>query len=256
MNPPRTNGQRPSLHGMRTRFIAEERVLEPASRRRFYVTSIVLVGFGVVCFTAILASVLQHNGLTVVDAPVQDWLFGMRSPTLTAIMIGLAIVFGPVALPILLLVVCVVWGIIGKHGRRPLILASAMLVGVLLGQVIGHAVDRHRPPTDLMLFGPDPSFSFPSGHVLGASDFVLLTAYLVFSRRRSIRGAMAGFGFALLCIVAAAVSRVYLGYHWATDVMASVSLSLVILGSVIAYDTWRSLRASGELQITIPHSAE
>ncbi|MEB0014882.1 hypothetical protein QN416_25115, partial [Glaciimonas sp. Cout2] len=73
-------------------------------------TSIVLVGFGVVCFTAILASVLQHNGLTVVDAPVQDWLFGMRSPTLTAIMIGLAIVFGPVALPILLLVVCVVWG--------------------------------------------------------------------------------------------------------------------------------------------------
>lgn len=256
MNSPRTNDHRPSVHGMRTRFIAEERVLEPDSRRRLFLTSMVLVGFGVLCFTAILASVLQDNGLTAVDTPVQDWLFGMRSPTVTAIMIGLAILFGPVVLPILLLVVCVVWGIIGKHARRPLILAVAMLVGVVLAQVIGHAVDRHRPPTNLMLFGPDPSFSFPSGHVLGASDFVLLTAYLVFSRRRSIRGAAAGFGFALLCIVAAAVSRVYLGYHWATDVMASVSLSLVILGSVIAYDTWRSLQASEELQATIPNPAD
>ncbi|MDY7543911.1 MULTISPECIES: phosphatase PAP2 family protein [unclassified Cryobacterium] len=256
MTSPHTDDERPTVRGIRSRFIAEERVLGPDSRRRLYLTSMILAGSGAACFLAILASVLLNAGLTGVDAPVQDWLFGLRSPIMTAVMIGLAILFGPVALPGLLLVVCVVWGIVGKHARRPLILASAMLVGVVLAQLIGHAVDRHRPPTDLMLFGPDPSFSFPSGHVLGASDFVLLTAYLVFSRRGSIRGAVAGFGFALLCIVAAAVSRVYLGYHWATDALASVSLSLMIVGGVIAYDTWRSLRASEESQITIPPAAD
>jgi membrane-associated phospholipid phosphatase len=169
-----------------------------------------------------------------------------RSSTLTVVMIGLAILFGPIALPIILLIVTLAWGIVGKHAWRPLILASAMVTGVVLAQVIGHSVNRHRPPTDLMLFGPDPSFSFPSGHVLGASDFVLLTAYLVFSRRRSIRGTVAGFGFAVVCIAAAAVSRVYLGYHWATDALASVSLSLVILGCVIAFDTWRTVRVPEE----------
>ncbi|MBC7442869.1 MAG: phosphatase PAP2 family protein [Ramlibacter sp.] len=221
-------------------------MLEPASRRRLYLASITLAGLGAVFFTVILLSVLNKNGLTVIDEPVQSWLATWRSPTLTAVMIGLAILFGPIALPIILLVLTLAWGFLGKHARLPLILATAMLAGVVLGQIIGHSVNRHRPPTDLMLFGPDPSFSFPSGHVLGATDFVLLTAYLVFSRRRSIRGTVAGFAFAVLCIVAAIVSRVYLGYHWATDALASVSLSLIIVGCVIAFDTWRSTRVPAE----------
>jgi undecaprenyl-diphosphatase len=54
-----------------------------------------------------------------------------------------------------------------------------MLIGVELAQVIGRLVDRSRPPTELRLFGSDPSFSFPSGHVLGASDFLLSIVYLV-----------------------------------------------------------------------------
>ncbi|TFD79265.1 phosphatase PAP2 family protein [Cryobacterium fucosi] len=222
----------------------ESRLLEPAARRRFSLTAITLAGLGVVFFTVILLSVLNKNGLTVIDAPVQAWLAEGRSSALTAVMIGLAIVFGPIALPIILLIVTVTWGFLARHAWRPLLLATSMLTGVVLGQIIGRSVDRHRPPTELMLFGPDPSFSFPSGHVLGASDFVLFTAYLVFSRRRSVRGAIAGFGFAIVCIVAAAVSRVYLGYHWATDALASVSLSLLLLGCVIAFDTWRAGRVA------------
>jgi membrane-associated phospholipid phosphatase len=44
--------------------------------------------------------------------------------------------------------------------------------------------------------------------------------------------------------MATAVSRLYLGYHWATDALASVSLSLVILGAVIDLDTHRTVRVS------------
>jgi len=42
------------------------------------------------------------------------------------------------------------------------------------------------------------------------------------------------------------ISRLYLGYHWLSDTLASVSLSLVMLGSVIAIDTWRTARVPGE----------
>ncbi len=230
----------PALRGLHGKLIVETRALEPSSSRRLRVTSITLIGLGTLCFTAILLSVLGRNGLTAIDVPVQQWLAAGRSSPVTAIMIGLAIVFGPIALPIILLVLTVGWGIRARHAWRPLLLAGGMVTGVVLAQIIGHSVNRHRPPTELMLFGPDPSFSFPSGHVLGAADFVLLTAYLVLSRRWSTRGALVGFGLAAVCIVVAALSRVYLGYHWATDALASVSLSLVILGSVIAVDTWRA----------------
>jgi len=228
------------------RLTVETRVLEPAGRRRLYLLAVAVAGVGFACFTVILLSVLNRDGLTVIDAPVQAWLSDWRSSALTAVMIGLAVVFGPIALPIILLILTVAWGIVRKHAWRPLVLAAAMLTGVVLAQIIGHSVDRQRPPMELMLFGPDPSFSFPSGHVLGAADFVLLTVYLVVSRREGIRAPLVGFSLAAVCIVAAAISRVYLGYHWATDALASVSLSLVILGGVIAVDTWRTVRVPDE----------
>lgn len=228
------------------KFVVENRDMDRSTRNRFYMVAVALVVIGAICFTVILLSVLQKNGVTVIDKPIRQWVNGDRSATLTVVMIGLAIFFGPVALPAIVLVVTVVWGIAAKHAWRPILLAAAMLTGVVLAQVIGHSVGRARPPIDSMLFGADRTFSFPSGHVLGASDFVLVVAYLVFSRRRSIAGTVTVFVVAALCIVAAAGSRVYLGYHWATDALASVSLSLIVLGAVIALDTWRTVQLPGD----------
>ena len=178
--------------------------------------------------------------------PVRSWLVTLRAEPTTTIMIILAIVFGPIGLPIIVLVVTVAWGLLAKHAWRPILLAAAMLTGVILAQIIGHLVGRHRPPVDLMLFGADSTFSFPSGHVLGACDFLLVTTFLVFSRRSSPRAAVVGFIVAGIGIFFAAVSRLYLGYHWMTDALASFSISLVVLGAVIALDTWRTARIPGE----------
>lgn len=231
------------------KFVVESRVMSAGTRRRMFVIAAGLVILGGLFFTIILVSVAQRDGLSAIDAPVQAWLLEDRSAALTIVMIALAIVFGPVALPIIVLVVTVVWGITAKHAWRPMLLAAAMLTGVVLSKLIGSAVGRSRPPLDSMLFGADVTFSFPSGHVLGASDFALVLVYLVFSRRHSIPAATGGFLFAAVCIVAAAGSRVYLGYHWATDALASMSLSLMILGGVIALDTWRTVRTPAEGEV-------
>jgi undecaprenyl-diphosphatase len=161
-------------------------------------------------------------------------------------MIFLAVVFGPIALPIIVLVVVVAWGFAAKHAWRPILLASAMLTGVIISQIILQIVRRSRPPVDQMLFGIDHTFSFPSGHVLGACDFLLVGAFLIFSRRKNTRAAVWGFVGAGFGIFLAALSRLYLGYHWLSDALASVSLSLIILGGVIAVDTWRTARVPGE----------
>jgi membrane-associated phospholipid phosphatase len=224
----------------------EERYMDPADRRGLYRAAIILVVAGVALFIATLVSVLQADGLSAADVPVRDWLLGTRSDAGTAFMIFLAVVFGPVALPIIVLVVILWWGFAAKHAWRPILLASAMVTGVIISQIILRIVQRSRPPVEQMLFGIDHTFSFPSGHVLGACDFLLVGAFLVFSRHRNTKAAVLGFVGAGIGIVLAALSRLYLGYHWLSDALASLSLSLVILGGVIALDTWRTARVPGE----------
>jgi len=231
------------------KFVVEERFMSVTARRNLYRTAVVLMIAGAVLFAIILAGVLQHGGISAADEPVRTWLLTLRAEPTTIIMIILAIIFGPIGLPIIVLIVTVAWGLLAKHAWRPMLLAGAMLTGVILAQVIGHIVERHRPPIDLMLFGADSTFSFPSGHVLGACDFLLVTTYLVFSRRKNPMSAVIAFIVAGIGIFFAAVSRLYLGYHWMTDALGAFSISLVILGGVIALDTWRTARIPGE-QVT------
>jgi membrane-associated phospholipid phosphatase len=228
------------------KFVVEERYVDVVVRRRLYRASVILSVVGLALFIATLVSVVQAGGLSAADAPVHNWLLTTRSGAVTAIMIFLAVFFGPIALPIIVLVVILVWGFAAKHAWRPILLASAMLTGVIISQIILHIVQRSRPPVDQMLFGADQTFSFPSGHVLGACDFLLVGAYLIFSRRRSRRAAVFGFIGAGIGIILAIASRLYLGYHWPTDTLASFSLALLILGGVIALDTWRTARIEGE----------
>jgi undecaprenyl-diphosphatase len=161
-------------------------------------------------------------------------------------MIILAIIFGPVAMPIIVLVVTVAWAIAAKHVWRPFLLAVGMATGVILAQVLAPIVRHPRPPINLMLFGPDKSFSFPSGHVLGASDFLLILAFLIASRRQRTGFTVTVFIVAVLGLLLQVASRLYLGYHWISDTTASIALSMVIVGAIIAIDTRRTARIRGE----------
>jgi membrane-associated phospholipid phosphatase len=229
-----------------SKFVVEERYLPRAARVRLYLAAATLVVIGLVAFIVLLVAVLTHSGVERLDKPVEVWFDAQRNAGTTGFMIVVAIVFGPVALPIIVTLVTAAWIVAAKHAWRPILLACGMLVGVTLAQVLAPIIKHPRPPIGLMLFGPDHTYSFPSGHVLGASDFLLLLAFLIASRRRQT-------GFTIVAIVVAAlgialqiVSRLYLGYHWISDTSSSVALSLVVVGIVIAIDTRRTVRVRGE----------
>ncbi len=241
--PQRRSGRMRALH---EKFVVQVRPLPAAARRDLYIWAGALAAVGAVSFAVILTNILQHNDLSTIDVPIEHWIDSIRTPSLTTAMIVLAVVFGPIGLPIIILVVIVAWTIAARHAWRPLLLAGGTLTGLIIVQIITRLVGRHRPPLNLMLFGTDSTFSFPSGHVLGACDFLLILTYLVYSRRNSRRMAVLAFVVAAILILAAAFSRVYLGYHWATDALGSIALSLVILGAVIAVDTRRTVRVPGQ----------
>ncbi|MCU1447433.1 phosphatase PAP2 family protein [Cryobacterium sp.] len=235
--------KRERLRALNEKFIVEDRWRTASERARLYILSAALVVVGVAGFLVILADIVQRDDVAAIDSPLNAWLMQSRTGTATAIMIGLAIGFGPVALPVLVLGTIVVWGYFAKHMWRPLLLALGTLTGLVLVQVITRLVERARPPVDLMLFGIDTTYSFPSGHVSGATNFLLLVTYLIYSRRRRHWAAVLVAGIVLVVAVGlAAISRVYLGYHWPTDALGSICLALAILGGVIALDTWRTVR--------------
>jgi membrane-associated phospholipid phosphatase len=228
------------------KFVVEERYLPAASRARLYWTALILVVLGLSAFIFLLVGVSTHTGFERLDQPVESWFDARRSAGATSFMIALAVIFGPIALPIIVLVVIVAWGLAAKHAWRPLLLAAGMVTGVVLAQVLAPIVKHPRPPIGLMLFGPDKSFSFPSGHVLGASDFLLILAFLIASRRQRPVFTVVAFVVAALGILLQVASRLYLGYHWISDTSASMALSLVVLGCIIAIDTRRTVRIRGE----------
>ena len=234
------------------RFFVEEREETASAKRALDVIAMVLVAAGLCVFGVMLLSVLTSGLLTEVDKPVAVWASKSRSDVVTAIMVALSLFFGPLVFPWATLTVVVAWGTFAKHLWRPLLLAGGILVGVAGVRLLALLVGRERPPLATMLMEKDYSESFPSGHVVGASAFILLIAYLVFSRRKSRTSTVIAFVVAALLVIATAASRIYLGYHWMTDAVGSVGLALVILGVVMAIDTARTVRVGREEPNALP----
>ena len=242
-----------STRTWRSKFVVEERYVEPRVRRTLYIGSVSLIAIGLVGFGYLLVSVLTQTGFQTFDQPVETWFDAQRASGTTGFMIVLAIVFGPIALPIVVAVVLVVWVIVARHLWRPLLLFCGMVTGVILAQALAPIIQHPRPPLALMLFGPDTTFSFPSGHVLGTCDFLLILAFLFASRIRRAWFTILAVTLAIVGIAAQVISRLYLGYHWISDTTASIALSMVIVGTLILIDTRRTVRIAGE-RVDDPHS--
>jgi undecaprenyl-diphosphatase len=106
-----------------------------------------------------------------------------------------------------------------KRWREAALLLLASGGGLALTNALKDLFQRDRPPlTPEMAAGLNASF--PSGHaVLSATVYLTLGALIGhFAERRLIR--MYALGVAMLLTVLVGVSRVFLGVHWCTDVLA------------------------------------
>ena len=147
----------------------------------------------------------------------------LRQPWLTPYMESISELAQPIVLLVMLLAVEAF-----APGRRPGVcaavnLACAVALNVLLKQLI------QRPRPDGFRLIAETGYSFPSGHSMVAMAFYGLLAWMVwhYERDRFVRWlCVIGFG---LVIVLIGISRVYLGVHYASDVIAGFCVSLIWL---------------------------
>jgi membrane-associated phospholipid phosphatase len=193
---------------------------------RFWVAMAVLV-VGAAAFAVIGWSVWETAPILKQDLQVSVWLHTHGNPVFTAFLIAVTQVHSTVGVPIMAAIVAYfVW----RNGDRYWVLSLALAVpgGLLLNVIIKAIFNRNRPVWE------DPiltltSSSFPSGHTAGATLFYgFLAAYMVWRMKTSWARAIAVTGCALM-VALVGFSRIYLGVHFLSDVLAAISISTVWL---------------------------
>lgn len=110
-----------------------------------------------------------------------------------------------------------------RKKRAAVAVLLAVAGGVLISQLIKAGIDRPRP--DLVPHGSHVSTaSFPSGHSMMAATVYLTLAVMLARVQPRWRSRSYLIGCAILIVMLVGVSRVYLGVHWPTDVLAGWSV--------------------------------
>lgn len=115
-----------------------------------------------------------------------------------------------------------------KQRVRAEFLASAMVGTCALNVALKAAFQRTRP--DLWLsIAPERDFSFPSGHSMLSSTFVLAILALTWNSRASSPVRWTATTVGVLFIIGVISSRLYLGVHYPSDVLAGFTLSFSLV---------------------------
>jgi undecaprenyl-diphosphatase len=155
---------------------------------------------------------------------------GLTSLMQLVTMLGAA----PVVVAVALAAMGVVWW--RRHDLLVVLAIAVMTVGPAgTTFVIKHVVGRPRPPAAIQLGPPETTMSFPSGHTTSAAALAAVLCWLVWRLGSRRRGLLA-LPFAVLMALGVAVSRVYLGYHWATDVVAGLTVAALWLSGLLLAD--------------------
>jgi undecaprenyl-diphosphatase len=194
------------------------------SRRAIAGLALLLGLFAAVVF-GVLGEEIQDREPVPVDTGAAQFLHGFSSVPLDTAMM-LASFLGSAYFVIPLLVLVAVLLLRRRRLAEAIYLSTAYAGSGALNYILKLLFHRMRP--DLPWSPGVQDFSFPSGHAMNSFTFYVglaVVVWLVWGRRAGIVALAGG----LLIVLLVGVSRVYLGYHYVSDVLGGYSAALLWL---------------------------
>jgi membrane-associated phospholipid phosphatase len=188
---------------------------------------VVLVGVGWV-----LAKMVHDDDIGRADAGLSRWLAGERSPGLNDVTLVTSEVGGTLTITILAVLAVAVAAFVWRRWREPMLVAVAVAGEVAVFLAVTSLVDRERPSVGQLDEAP-PTSSFPSGHTAATLALWGALAVLASARARSalVRGVFLTLAVVLPLLVA--VSRLYRGMHYLSDVLGGLLLGGIWLAATV-----------------------
>ncbi|WP_171042322.1 phosphatase PAP2 family protein [Sinomonas gamaensis] len=189
-------------------------------------------------------SVKEHDALAALDVPALQYAMSLRTPGLDTAVTLFTDIGGNLGAPIVAAGATAVLAA-AYHQRLPVIFIPAATVGAFLITFSGKTITgRSRPPLADAVPPYEYSPSFPSGHTLNGTVIAGVTVYLLCLYLRRVSARVLAVIVGVTYAGAMGLSRVFLGHHWLTDVVAGWVIGLAWLSAVVlAHRAFRLVRA-------------
>ena len=193
-----------------------------------FLTLLLLMLIAAAClFGAIAEDVVNHDPLTITDARFSAWLHEHSSASLIRFMLVVTNIHSTLGVTAMTLAVCAyLWT---RHHRvwvlkLMLSVFGGMLLNILLKQIFMRARPHFENPLLTLT-----SYSFPSGHTMMATVFYGTLCLLFVTKVRDWRARGLAVVMSAGLILLVGFSRIYLGVHYLSDVLAAIAEGLAWL---------------------------
>ncbi len=166
----------------------------------------------------LLAESIREKELNALDTFATPFLHGLASPTLDTLMTAATFVGSNSVIPVLF-ALAVIGLVVAHRPREALFLAIASAGSLVINETMKVFFARPRPQLPWAQVLPD--YSFPSGHTMNSLVFYVSLAVVLWSLVGR-RAGLASMAAAIVLSVVIGVSRIYLGYHYLTDVLGGL----------------------------------
>ena len=149
--------------------------------------------------------------------------------------------FNPQVMILAGLIILLLYGL-GLHWEAVMALIAALL-STAINVLVKDLIQRPRPlPGQVNVVATLTNFSFPSGHVMFYVVFLGFIGFLAFSLLKPSLGRSLLLVLIGSPIVLIGLSRIYLGEHWASDVLGAYLLGSLTLAAIIQVYLWGKTR--------------
>lgn len=203
----------------------------PASQKRWFefLSLSLLLGLaaaiGALIFFGWLTDEVLEGDSRHFDEVTRAAVHQLASPAMTAVMRFLSFVGSTIVLTIGTIIVAV-WFTMQKLGREAKLFAATMIGAGLLNVTLKLTFKRARP-TPFFDLTPPETYSFPSGHSLASACFFGAFAAILTARLKNKRARVIVWIVCTVMFLSIGFSRIYLGVHHTTDVIAGFAAALI-----------------------------